>query len=71
MFKLFYVETVYFLALSSQNILALIWSTLEGWKTESTLESPSGFELRTTELEIQCRKFYFQIKGPVPQFPSP
>ena len=25
-------------------VLVLIWLTLEGWKTESTLEQPSGVE---------------------------
>ena len=39
-----YEEAVYFLPLSSQKFLVLIWVTSEEWKTESTLESPSGFE---------------------------
>ena len=39
-----YWEAVYFLPISSQKFLVLIWSTLEGWKAESTLELPSGFE---------------------------
>ena len=37
-------EAVYFLQLSSQKFLVLILSTSEGWKAESTLEPPSGFE---------------------------
>ena len=37
-------EVVYFLPLSSQKFLALILSTSEGWKAESTFEPPSGFE---------------------------
>ena len=37
-------EAVYFLLLSSQKFLVLILSTSEGWKAESTLEPPSGFE---------------------------
>ena len=46
-------EAVYFLPLSSQKFRVLILSTLEGWKAESTLEAPSGFEHRTPELGIQ------------------
>ena len=37
-----YEETVYFLPLSSQKFLVLIWSTSEGWKAESTLEPPGA-----------------------------
>ena len=37
-----YKEAVYFIPLSSEEFLVLIWLTLEGWKTESTLEPPSG-----------------------------
>ena len=40
-------EAVYFLPFSSQKFLVLILSTLEGWKAESTLELPSGFDLLT------------------------
>ena len=32
---------------------AIIWSTSEGWKAESTLELPSGFEHETTGFGIQ------------------
>ena len=39
-----YEETVYFLALSPQGFLLLIWLILEGWKAEWTLEPPSDFE---------------------------
>ena len=39
-------KTVYFVPLSPQKFLALIWSTHEEWKTESSLEPPSGFEIR-------------------------
>ena len=46
-------EAVYFLLLSSQKFLVLIWSISEGWKDESTLEPPSGFEHKTTGLGIQ------------------
>ena len=46
-------EAVYFLPLSSQKFLVLILSTSEGWKAESTLESPSGFEHGTPGLGIQ------------------
>ena len=37
-------ETVYFLPLSPQEVLLLIWSTSEGWKSKFTLEPPSGLE---------------------------
>ena len=37
-------EAVYFLPFSSQEFLVLILSTSEGWKAESALEPPSGFE---------------------------
>ena len=43
-------EAVYFLPLSSQKFLVL---TSEGWKAESTLEPPSGFEHGTPGLGIQ------------------
>ena len=46
-------EAVYFLPKSSQKSLVLTLSTLEGWKTELTFESPSGFEDRTPGLGIQ------------------
>ena len=44
-------EGVYFLPLSSHKLLLLILIS-EGWKTESILEPPSGFEHRTPELRI-------------------
>ena len=47
-------EAVYFLPFSSQKFLVLILSTSEGWKAESTLEPPSGFEHGTPGLGIQC-----------------
>ena len=46
-------EAVYFLPFTSQNFLVLILSTSEGWKVESTLEPPSGFEHGTPGLVIQ------------------
>ena len=46
-------EAVYFLPLSSQKFLTLILPTSEGWKSESTLEPPSGFEHGTPGLGIQ------------------
>ena len=45
--------TVYFLPLSVQEYLVLISSILEGWKAESTLKPPSGFEPKTPRLGIQ------------------
>ena len=48
-----YEEVVYFLPLNSQIFLVLTWLTSEGWKSESTLEPPSGFEHGTPELGIQ------------------
>ena len=49
-------EAVYFLPFCSQKFLVLILSTSEGWKAESTLEPPSGFEHGTRGLGIQRLK---------------
>ena len=38
---------------TSQKFLVLTLSTLEGWKAESILEPPSGFEHKSPGLEIQ------------------
>ena len=46
-------ETVYFLLFSSQKFLVLILLASEGWKAESTLEPPSGFEHGSPGLGIQ------------------
>ena len=46
-------EAVYFLPFSSQKFLVLILLTSEGWKAESTLEPPNGFEHGTAGLGIQ------------------
>ena len=46
-------EAVYFLPFSFQKFLVLFLSTSEEWKTESTLEPPSGFEQGTPGLGIQ------------------
>ena len=46
-------EAIYFLPLSSQKFLAVILSTSEGWKAESTLEPTSGFEQEVPGLGIQ------------------
>ena len=46
-------EAVYFLPFSFQKVLVLILSTSEGWKDESNLEPPSGFEHVTPGLGIQ------------------
>ena len=46
-------EAVYFLPFSPQKLLVLILSTSEGWKAESTLEPPSGFDHGTPGLGIQ------------------
>ena len=43
-------ETVYFLSLSPQEVLILIWSI---FKAEPTLGQPSGFEPWTPGLGIQ------------------
>ena len=48
-----YEKKVYFLPLIALEILVHIWSTKEGWKAESTLEPPSGFEHGTPGLGIQ------------------
>ena len=50
------MRKVYFLPLSPQEFLVLISSTSEGWKAESVLESPCGFEPRISGLEIQRKK---------------
>ena len=42
-------EAVYYLPFSSQKFLVLILLTLEGWKAESTLDPPSGFDHGTVE----------------------
>ena len=47
--KSHFKEAVYFLPLNSQKFLVLILSTSEGWKAESTLEPPSGFEHGTLD----------------------
>ena len=46
-------EATYFLPLSPQKFLAHIWPASEGWKAESTLEQPCGFEHETSALGIQ------------------
>ena len=51
-------EAVYFLLLSFQKFLVLILSTSEGWKAESILEPPSGFEHGPPGLGIQCLDHY-------------
>ena len=58
------------LPLSSQKLLVLVWSTSEGWKTESTLEPLSGFEHGTPGLGIQhlMRKAFI---GPVIPYSNP
>ena len=53
-----YEEPDYFLPLSSRKFMVLILSTSEGWKAESTLESPSGFEHGTPGLGIQRLNHY-------------
>ena len=45
------LKAVYFLPFSFQKSLVLILSTSEGWKAESTLEPPSGFEHGTLDRE--------------------
>ena len=46
-------EAVFFLPFNSQQFLILHFSTLAGWKAESTLEPPSDFEHRIPGLGIQ------------------
>ena len=46
-------EAVYFITLISQKFLVLFLSTSEGWKAESTLEPPNGFDNETPGLGIQ------------------
>ena len=47
-------EAIHFLPESSQKFLVLIWLSSKGWKAESTLKQPNGFEHRTLGLGIQC-----------------
>ena len=51
----------YFIPISPQEYLVLISSTLEVWKTESTLELLSGFELGNPGLGIQDLNHYWAI----------
>ena len=46
-------EELYFLPLSPQYFLVLIWSTSVWWKVEFLLEPLSGFEPGTPGLGIQ------------------
>ena len=50
-------EAVYFLLLSSQKFLVLIWSTWGGWKAEATLEPLSGFEHGTPGVPLLQHKW--------------
>ena len=43
-----------FFTANSPKFMVLISSASEGWKDESTLKPPSGFEHGTSELGIQC-----------------
>ena len=52
-----YEEAVYFLSLSSHKFLVLIWSTLEGWKAELTLEAPTGPRDQEKWHEVPCLSF--------------
>ena len=47
-------EAAYFLPLRSQKFLVFILLTSEGWRAESTLVPPSGFEYETPGLGVQC-----------------
>ena len=49
-------ETVYFLPLSTQKFLVLIWSTSELWKAKLTVEPPGGFQHESPEFGIQSLK---------------
>ena len=51
--KSHFEKAVYFLPLSPQTFLVLFLSTSKGWKAESTLESPNGFEHGNPGLGIQ------------------
>ena len=62
-FNSHFEEAVYFLPFSSQKFLALILSTSEGWKAESTLEPLSGFEHGTPGLGIQRLRISWQVSN--------
>ena len=49
--ELLQADSLFFI-ISPQDVVVLIWSTSEGWKAESTLEPPCGFDPGTSGLEI-------------------
>ena len=53
-----YEETVYFLPVSPQEFLVLIYATPEQQNAELTFEPPSCFEPRTPVLGIQRTNHY-------------
>ena len=59
-------EAVYFLSLSSQKLVVLILSVSERWKTESTLEPPSGFEQGIKEREFLHKESPSSLRVEIP-----
>ena len=53
-----YEEKVYFVSLSSQEFLVLIWPTSEGWKTELNMMPHRGFQPRTPGMGITFTETY-------------
>ena len=51
-------ETVYFLPLSTQKFLVLIWLTSELWKAKLTVVPPGGFQHESPGFGIQSLKHY-------------
>ena len=54
----YFEKAVHFITLSSQKLMVLILSTSEGWKAESTLDTPNSFEHETPGWEIQHLNHY-------------
>ena len=60
-------DSLFFLPISSQKFLVLIWSTLEGWKAESTLEPPSGIKVDSafhpSEVNQMSTRNFWELSG--------
>ena len=58
-------ETVYFLPLTPPKVVWVIWSTLEGWKAESTLEPPGSLylEMVASNAHIPSATLLFTLKN--------
>ena len=50
-----YDQMAYLLPLSPQKFLVLLWSTSEGWKAESTLNSSSSLNMKPLDWEFSIK----------------